>query len=284
MAIRYGDRTRVSTPVSGWLNGADGKSWWDTDIDYVSGDMLTYTNVQTNASAHTKGAWTQLIASTASNADVLILSVACAVASTDTAALIDIGIGASGAESVVIPNLAVGGTDGNGFWFIILPIKIPSGSRIAARSQSVRTGGVNIPVRVTLQKSLNYDQAPVALDVIGTSTATSEGTATVTDNTYVELISSTTKIYSSVVVVPSLTSISTGNANPLIDLAVGSSGSEIVINSFRLLVSSSEFCRWLYLPGLPGFANGPFPVGTRFAVRTSLQAPNVDFCLIGIPA
>lgn len=284
MGIRYGDRSRVSSPVSDWLNGPDAKSWWDTDIDYVSGDMLTYTNVQANASAHTKGAWTQLIASTALNADVLILSVACAAANTNTAALIDIGIGASGAESVVIPDLAVGGADGNGFWYIILPIKIPSGSRIAARSQSVRTGGVNIPVRVILQKTLNYDQAPVALDVIGTSTATSEGTATVTNDTYVELVSSTTKIYSSVVVIPSLTSIESGNANALIDLAIGSSGSETIVNSFRLVVSSAEFCRWSYLPGLPGFANGPFPVGTRFAVRTSLQAPNVDFCLVGIPA
>ena len=284
MTARFGHRAENSPQVSQWLNGPVAKPWWMVDTNFVSGDQLTYTNVTTNASAHTKGAWTQLVASTAADADVLILSVACATASTNTAALIDIGIGASGAESTVIPDLAVGGASGNADYWLVLPIKIPAGSRLAARSQSVRTGGVNIAVRTALQKSDNYQDAPVTLDVIGSSTATSEGVATVTNDTYVELTASSSKIYSSVVLVPSLSSADSGNASALIDLAVGAGGSETVINSFRLVVSTSEFCRWSYLPGLPGFADGPFPAGTRFAVRTSLQAGNVDFCLVGVPA
>lgn len=281
--MRYGNKTRLPQQVSEWLNPKL-SPWWNTDLDYVSGDQTAFVNVQANASAHTKGAWTQMIASTAANADVLIFQVACAVASTDTATLVDIGIGASGSEVVIIPNLAVGGADQNGLWFVILPIKIPSGSRLAVRSQTVRTGGINIPARVVLQQSRSYDFAPTALDVIGTSTATSEGVASVTDNVYVELTSSSTNIYSSVILVPSLTAISTGNANTLVDLAIGASVSEIVVNSFRLSVTSSEGCYFRNPAGLPGFATGPFPVGTRFAARISAQAPNVDFCLVGIPA
>ena len=267
-----------------WVEAVGGASpWWQTDLDYVSGDMTTSANVTANASAHTKGAWTQMVASTAANADVLILNVLSALGNTNTAALIDVGIGASGAETVVIPNLAVGGADGNGFWYITLPVKIPAGSRLAARSQSVRTGGVNVGVRAVLQLSAKYDDAPTSVDVIGTSTGTSEGVATVTDNTYVELTSSSSQAYSAVVLVPSVTTTSSGNATPVVDLATGASGSETVVASHRCLVSSSEFCYWRNPAPLAGYAVGPFPSGTRFAVKVSAQAGNLDFCLVGIP-
>ena len=269
---------------SAWVEAVGGASpWWQTDLDYVSSDMTTFANVTANASAHTKGAWVQLVASTAANADVLILNVACAANATNTAALIDVGIGASGAETVIIPNLAVGGSDGNGSWYITLPVKIPAGSRLAARSQTVRTGGVNIAVRAVLQSSAKYDDAPTTVDVIGTSTATSEGVATVTNNTYVELTSSSSQEYNAVVVVPSLTSTSTGATQLLVDLATGASGSETIAATHRLQTNTAEACSYRNPALLAGYAAGPFPSGTRFAVRVSAEAGNLDFCLVGIP-
>jgi hypothetical protein len=92
--------------------------------------------------AHTKGSWTQLIASTSYDAYGIWVGVdGIFYANTATAYLVDIGVGPSGSEQVIVPNLDVWGADSGGpgmnprtFWF---PVYIPAGSRIVARSQSV---------------------------------------------------------------------------------------------------------------------------------------------------
>jgi N-acetylmuramoyl-L-alanine amidase len=75
------------------------KSWFE-DMSQVpindSGDIT----VTADTAAHTKGAWVELVASTSANASFLIVEVVGLFsAGTDTATLVDIGTGASGAES-----------------------------------------------------------------------------------------------------------------------------------------------------------------------------------------
>lgn len=95
--------------------------------------------------ANTKNTtWTQLIASTAFDAQLVVIYVgSSSAAATDTSTLLDIGIGASTAETVIIPDLLAGGTGASnvGGRHYIFPLYIPAGSRLSARSQSVRTTG-----------------------------------------------------------------------------------------------------------------------------------------------
>lgn len=67
--------------------------------------------------------------------------------------LVDIGIGAAGSETILIPNLSAGGsggltiTGGFEYWF---PIYIKSGTRIAANARQNSTSGTNPYVWITL--------------------------------------------------------------------------------------------------------------------------------------
>jgi predicted secreted protein len=97
--------------------------------------------------AHTKDTtWTQLIAASAFDAQLVVVNITSSSASnTNTSTLIDIGIGAAAAETVIIPDLlggycaAVGSVPGPRSY--IFPLYIPAGSRISARAQSIRTTG-----------------------------------------------------------------------------------------------------------------------------------------------
>jgi hypothetical protein len=97
--------------------------------------------------ANTKNTtWTELIAATTFDALFVIVEVwASNSAATNTSTLLDIGIGAAAAESVIIPDLLAGyavtaGSTTGGRHYM-LPLRIPSGSRISARTASVRTTG-----------------------------------------------------------------------------------------------------------------------------------------------
>lgn len=105
--------------------------------------------VDPGGTANTKGAWSQLVASTAVdvaaifgvigyNADVARAAVA--------SSLVDIGIGAAASEFVILPDFSLAwGTSYDGPTDVVInpvPCAIPSGTRIAARSAcSLNTAG-----------------------------------------------------------------------------------------------------------------------------------------------
>jgi hypothetical protein len=112
------------------------------------------TTVNHGGVAHTKTAsWTQLIAASAFDAQLVIVTVSnCSSTGANSAALVDIGIGAAAAETAIIPDLMAGftgNTGNNGGRHYIFPLRVPSGSRISARTQSVlTTGGVDVFVEL----------------------------------------------------------------------------------------------------------------------------------------
>jgi hypothetical protein len=124
------------------------------------------TTVTASATTHTKGAWTQLIANTgARSLGIMVTLDNTAASNTATSLLVDIGIGASGSEQVLIPNLAAGyilpqatGTNLRTYYF---PVFIPAGSRIAARSQGTIASD-------TVAVSLQLFQRPVGAGFVGT--------------------------------------------------------------------------------------------------------------------
>jgi hypothetical protein len=242
-----------------------------------------------NTSAHTKGSYSELIASTSANAGLLVLMVQdISAASTNTATLIDIATGASGSETDIIGNLAVGGavtTTGPTGVAVSVPLKIPSGTRISARIQSVVTGGKTATAQVFLfDVGGDYATAPTSVDVIGGNTANSQGISfSGASGTWVQATASTSQAYRAVAIVPSTHNINIASISPQLEIGVGGAGSEQV---FGLTVAS-------YLNNEVVQSSPPYlslfgrniPSGSRLAVRHNIAA-NPDrygFTLIGIP-
>ncbi len=89
----------------------------------------------TSGAANTKGAWVELAAATARR--YFWLNLAILDWNNESPKLIDLGIGAAGSETVLMPNLfcQASATGGGSQQIVSLPVNIPAGSRLAARFQ-----------------------------------------------------------------------------------------------------------------------------------------------------
>jgi hypothetical protein len=259
------------------------------EASYTPVNSSAEVSLTANASAHTKGSYSELIASTSANAGLLVLMVQdIAAAATNTATLIDIATGASGSETDIIGNLAVGGaltTTGPTGVAVAVPLKIASGTRISARIQSVVTGGKTATAQVFLfDVGGDYATAPTSVDVITGDTATSQGISfSGASGTWVQAIASTSRAYRAVAIVPSAHNSTIITIGPQLELGVGAAGSE---QAFGLTVASYTNNEAVQSspPYLSLFGRN-IPSGSRLAVRHNIAA-NPDrygFCLIGIP-
>lgn len=100
------------------------------------------TTITASATPHTKGSWTQLIATTSARSlGILVALDNTAVANTATSVLLDIGMGAVSSEVVIIPDLSCGyvlnENVSNTFAAYYFPLFIPDGVRLAARCQAL---------------------------------------------------------------------------------------------------------------------------------------------------
>jgi hypothetical protein len=244
-----------------------------------------------NTAAHTKGSWSQVIASTSANVSFLWVRVTSInTAGANTATLIDLATGASGSEVAFASNIAVGGASavgGGGLQSIIfgIPAKIASGTRIAARIQSVVTGGKTGAVQIWAIDSGDYATTPTTVDVIGTDTATSQGTSfSGASGTWVEAIASTSQSYRAIGLVLSSHDSATANITPAtFDLGVGASGSEVAFGTTRYNFNANEAVG-IEAPFTFLFGRN-IPAGSRLAVKHNIAADpsKYGFCLIGIP-
>jgi hypothetical protein len=120
----------------------------------LAGTAGTGTDMDAGTSANTKGAWTQLAASTTNPWRGFMLSVADTASGTTAATfLLDIGIGGSGSEQAILSNYFIHRHSNH---VIVNPWRgpflcdVPAGTRIAARIQcssatsTIRHLGVNI--------------------------------------------------------------------------------------------------------------------------------------------
>jgi hypothetical protein len=253
-----------------------------------------------SATAHTPGAWVQYIANNAIAATDTIHALHIQTvgnnqaSGADNSMLLDIATGASGSESVVAQNIAVGGawnTGGAGA-FLHIPIRIAGATRVAMRVRAA------VGSRVLTMNNLVASGAPdllpfvyrlpTTLDTIGTSTATSAGTAmTGASGTWTQITSSTTADYQSLIVVPSGPANTTGAPSTQfrLDLGLGAAGSESVVAFYSGSYASAGFVFPLYLTATSAIYSGFVPAGTRIAVRHNLAAnpERVCACVIGVP-
>lgn len=245
--------------------------------------------------ANTKNTtWTELIASTAFDAELVVLTLSGSNASgSDTSTLLDIGIGASSSESVLIPDLlagyVAGGTSATGTRTYMFPLGIPAGSRISARTQSVRTTG-SVTVLVELYGG---PRNPAAwwhgshVTAIGINTADS-GAVSVTPGSAgaegsVFSIGTTTERHRALVVGVQGVGLYTTSGYAYLDIGIDtSSTSWLIRDGFWFSVSAAEQVGAGYVPWFPIYAD--IPSGTVLvAGAESGTAANVfDVALYGI--
>ena len=190
--------------------------------------------VNAHASAHTKGSWTEIIASTTYATSWLMVT-AGALRTTLQNHLFDIGIGASTAEVVLIPNLfhSLEASSNPQPRQYLLPLGVPAGSRLSARTQgSVGGGGLNL--------ALHCFAAPItgppplsrveACGVVAGSTVLTPGDAGATphtDSAWIELIAATSFPYRWLLMTLSQDAAAGAEPTYLVDIGVGPAGSEV---------------------------------------------------------
>jgi len=259
------------------------------EASYTPVNSSAEVSLTANTSAHTKGSYSELIASTSANAGLLVLMVQdISAVATNTATLIDVATGASGSETVIISNLAVGGaltTAGPTGVAVAVPLQIPSGTRISARIQSVVTGGKTATAQVFLfSVGDDYATAPTSVDVITGDTATSQGISfSGASGTWVQAIASTPRAYRAVALMPSTHNSNIANISPQLELGVGASGSEQVFGLTVASYGNSETV--LSSPPYLSLFGRNIPAGSRLAVKHNIGAnpERYGFSLIGIP-
>jgi hypothetical protein len=227
-----------------------------------------YTTV-TSGAANTKGAWMQLLAATAQDSGAMLLGYVYGSIGFG----IDIGVGAAGAETVLVPNIYASSPGVAIPHTILIPIFVRKGTRIAVRCQDA-TGGGTITLGVIMLKTPVSGQmfplrawpsiGPTIGESAGYLTASSVGTtltASASANVkgaYTELIAATAK--RSVCMIVHLGIVPTVAIYYLVDIAIGAAASEVVIVPDLHVWHSNSQTTPITIPIM-------IPPGTRISAR-----------------
>lgn len=210
--------------------------------------------------------WTQLVASTPHAARGIVVMVA---PNNVSRCLLDIGMGASGSEQVIVPDLYFGFQSGlGGPQHVPIPIAVPAGVRLAARVQTTSANG-SVKAGVTMLGG-GLNAGPRASRVVNYGADASQARGT-------EMQSGSFNAKGSWSTLGTLTQACRGffvlhgpqawfgvDLFALIDIGIGASGSEQVL-------VPDLFCGGLASAGWYPWVLGPFdialPSGTRVALR-----------------
>jgi hypothetical protein len=250
------------------------------------------TVVTSDSVAHTlPSTYTELIAATSFDSYWVNITVhSNHLANTNSDSLLNIYVGASSAEQVLIPNLLAGWAASTPHSNALplkrygFPLRIPAGTRLSARHQSVRTStGVTVQVEL-----LGGDPTPhwvgTRVECVGGDTATSRGVA-VTPGTTSEgtLTSIGTSTYEWGFVQPMIGgNIPDTTMNAHAHAADIGSGAATVIaglEDFYFLTSNAEWSA--------NYSDGRFclvPAGTTLYLRSQFgsTAESNDWCIYGV--
>lgn len=234
----------------------------------------TATTVTASATTNTKGAWAQLSAAVGFSVFGVVISLGSRSVNTDM--LVDIGTGGAGSEQVVISNiLLTGNTSGSGAKAFYFPLRIPNGTRVAARMQSA-TASATCDAGIGFYGSTFLGMPSFDLfTTYGALTATSTGTAlgdpaAAGYGAWTQIVASTTSPHSWLMGVIGDKSITTRTASQkyVYQTGIGAAASEVaVLPEHRFTSTSTTF-------GLNCFSGLPIAVanGTRIAMRYGSSA------------
>ena len=277
--------------------------WFDSgvanaqDIGSVTATSLG-TSVASGSTANTKGAYTQLVASTTYDATWLILTSngGGAGITTNLIMAVDVAIGASGSEQVILSNLVfLTSTDGPSINRVAIPCHIPAGSRIAIRSAVPLTGSITTYFNITLlDGSFTEPEALFVCDTYGfqstgtKGTTLDPGTTANTKGAYAQLVASTSAdIRGFFLTFDNQGYTATGSntqGDMLIDLAIGASGSEqIIIPNMQVFNKTDHTLGpMIIVPNMTEFMPIQIPNGTRIAARCQSTQTTASIRLVGI--
>ena len=250
--------------------------WVLTDSAGVNSASSTADTFSVGGS-NTKGSWTELIASTSAVSDYIIVTLDHDDSGIEEF-LIDIGVGGSGSEQVIVGNLPWSGRQdaSHSPLYYALPIRVPSGSRVAVRGQGTQARSLKCTLQLFGLGSKGLSGFTSA-KAYGVSTATSRGitvdpggTAN-TKGSYTELESSTAETIKGfgVMIGNNDNAIINANSSMLFDIAIGGSGSEQnIVSDLWMKTSTSESNNPII------FYDITIPEGTRVSSR--FQSTDTD--------
>lgn len=242
-------------------------------ISYPAGPTPVGLALTANASANTKGAFAQFVASSTFTSNAINVVVANTSAATGRLYLFDIATGGSGSETVVIPNLnAEGVSTTNSVYpsgLYPFPLAIASSTRISARCQC-STGGVAMNVQITLIAAGGVSGI-AAFTNYGGDTADSSGAqidpgGTVnTKGAYTQLTASSSDVAQWMSAQFTYGHSTYANVFWLADLATGAAASEVVLVPDMLLTSA-------FISSQPDIQPRATPMLTYIAASTRIAA------------
>lgn len=229
--------------------------------------------VLTAGSANVKGAYAQLVASSAADACAIIVNMAQNSTPALSTIALDIAIGAAASEQNIVTNFLLQRAGSAGAWgeAIVIPVQIPAGSRISARIAS-STGATTTAMAASLvDTSIITDEMPSICEAVGFTSASTLGSVidcggvANTKGAYVQLTAATAVDYMGFFLAFDNQNGTAGAVNTkLVDLAIGAAASEVVILPNLLMALDNTFAD---TPGLVGPIWMPIPAGTRIAAR-----------------
>lgn len=270
----------------------------DGNVDTIDSGSFSYARVvgvANDATTHTMGSWVEIVASTAEEYSGLVLiAYSTSASSTDSSRLLDVGIGPAASEVAIATSIDIGwqASSASVSSEIDLPVRIPKGSRIALRSQgAMSASSKNISLTAVL-KSRSGLQTPSVLVPLGVNTGTSSGvtlTAPSSANTksaWTEIVSSTPQAFRAIIAqfgLPSGTTAQPSSQHIQADVAVGASGSEVVISGNQWMYSTTSE----NLQGQQRYRTvfTRVPAGSRIAARyqAGLASIVLSGSIIGVP-
>ncbi len=247
-------------------------------FETLRGSGAYFAAVTASATANALGSWVELTAGLSYPTDCLDVSIFSGTADCDI--LVDIGIGASGSEVVLVNSLyaVAAGSAAARCSQYRLPITLPQGTRVAARSRAnVASAAVGVVVQATSKETFGVPGSSV-VDTYGATTGSSRGTAIdpgATANTY----GAWTQIVAATARESRWMSIGLGSGNnytltdadSLVDIGIGAPGSEVVLlpGLYVRARATSDFI----IPGVFNF-DVLVPAGARLAARSKCSITN----------
>jgi hypothetical protein len=236
------------------------------------------TVITASATANAKGSWTQLVASTPFAASGIFVRVG-DEANASTRYLIDIGIGSTGNEIVLIPDLHNSVQSSFGFNIYFFPLEIPAGVRLSARVASSRASDTVSIVIYLVDRAFTTQASYQIVTAYGVNAASTTGTtvdAGATLNTkgaWTQIASSTSRnIRSLSVAIGDRGDTVRAYKSYLLDIGIGPALSEqVVIADLYFNAHGGNNC---IMPGFFSALPVSIPAGTRLAAR--MQASTTD--------
>lgn len=236
---------------------------------------------------YAKGAWAQAVASAASDSTWMQVFAQTAT-SGGSAFAVDVGVGASGSEVVVVSNLCFSQLSSWAASYLF-PLAIQAGTRIAVRASSNLTFDVLQAQLITFDDTFSSVGVGSGVDTYGFSNATNYGTAidpggtANTKGAYSQISASLTNDLSGFMLCfDNQANGGSALVTTLVDIAVGGSGSEVVI--------IPNYCLVYTLGGsqnsMPGAVSHYLPIpiaaGTRVAARAQCSTATSPDRIIGM--